>query len=164
MINDLISKEQHTFSISDSAILSLTDADRRRIIDIQKTMGMTIRADNKKAPATITIEGLSKDVLRATNEVNEMVKKARDKEALKQKVELAGTMVDWQYQQQGFQFQSFDLMTNYELEQAYEKTVNVTVQGQSYTVNMPSGPATDSTGRILQIKRIDRLKGISLME
>lgn len=161
-IDDLISKELNSSCISDNSILSFSDADHRRIADIQKTLSVSIRTVSKNAQASITIEGLSKDVLKASNEIHEMLRKARDEDDLKKKVELAGTVADWQYLQQGLQFQSFDAMTNFELEQALEKklpNVKVTVQGQDYTVTMPSGPATDKQGRTLEIKRIDRLKG-----
>lgn len=162
-LDDLISKEQHTICIKDNNILTLSNADHQRIVDIQKTLCVSIKTESKKANASITIEGLSKDVLKASNEIYDMLRKARDEEDLKKKVELAGTVAEWQYQQSGFQFQSFNSMTNYELEQALEKklpNVKVTVQGQDYTVTMPSGPATDNQGRTLEIKRIDKLKGI----
>ncbi len=162
-IDDLTSTEYHSCSIPDNSILSFSDADHKRIVDIQKTLSVSIRIVNKNAQASITIEGLSKDVLRASNEIHEMLRKARDEDELKKKVEVASTMVDWQYLQQGLQFQSFDARTNFELEQALGKklpNVKVTVQGQDYTVTMPNGPATDKQGRTLEIKRIDRLKGI----
>ncbi|KAE8299582.1 Poly [ADP-ribose] polymerase 14 [Larimichthys crocea] len=160
-INDLISKEQHATCINDNNILTLSDASHKRIVDIQKTLCVSIKTESKKTNASITIEGLCKDVLEASSEIHDMLRKARDDEDLKKKVELAGTVAEWQYQQTGMQFQSFDPMTNYELEQALEKklqSVKVTVQGQDYTVTMPMGPATDNQGRTLEIKRIDKLK------
>ncbi|XP_028446175.1 poly(ADP-ribose) polymerase family member 14-related sequence 1 isoform X1 [Perca flavescens] len=160
-INDLISKEQEINCIQDNSILSFSDADYKRIVDIQKTMDVTIKIESKMAQASVTIEGLSKDVLKASHEIHKMLRVARDKEELKKKVEMAGTVAEWQYLQQGQQFRSFDSMSNFELEQALEKqlpNVKVTVQGQNYTVTMPKGPATDNQGRTLQIKRIDRLK------
>lgn len=160
-INQLISQEQHSICIPDNSIRSFSDADRQRIVDIQKKMDVTIRTESKKDQASVTIEGLSRDVLKASNEIHEMLRAARQKEELKKSVELAGRVADWQYQQQGLLFQSFDSMANFKLEQALEKNqpnVKVTVQGQEYTVTMPKGPATDNQGSILQIKRIDKLK------
>ena len=165
-INDLISKEYNTVNIVDNSVRSFSKADYQQIVDIQKKMGVSIRIESKKAQATVTIEGNSKNVLEANNEIYRMLKRARDEEEMKRKEELAGTVADWQYQQQGFQFQSFDSRTNFQLEQALENqqpTVKVTVQGQDYTVTMPKGPATDNQGNTLQIKRIDKLKGISLI-
>ncbi|XP_070693875.1 poly(ADP-ribose) polymerase family member 14-related sequence 1 [Pempheris klunzingeri] len=160
-ISDLLSKEQNSICIADYAILSFTDADHQRLVAIQKTMNVSIRIESKDSQASVKVEGLSKDVLKATNEIHDMLRSTRDKEDLRKKVELAGTVADWQYLQQGLQFQSFDSMANFELEQALGNklpSVKVTVQGQNYTVTMPNGPATDSQGRTLEIKRIDKLK------
>lgn len=160
-IDDLISKEYNTMNIPENSVHSFSKADYQQIVDIQKNMGVSIRIESKKAQASVTIEGISKNVLKASTEIHKMLKRARDEEELKRKEELAGTVADWQYQQQGFQFQSFDSRTNFQLEQALEKqqpTVKVTVQGQDYTITMPKGPATDNQGRTLQIKRIDKLK------
>uniref|UniRef100_A0A3Q0R7Q2 Poly [ADP-ribose] polymerase n=1 Tax=Amphilophus citrinellus TaxID=61819 RepID=A0A3Q0R7Q2_AMPCI len=160
-INDKISQEHQSIEIEDNAIRSFSDADRRKIIDMQKTMGISIRTETTKPKATITIEGLSRDVLKANAEIIKMMSEVRDKEELNRKVELASAAADWQYQQTGFQVQSFDEMTNFRLEEALQQnlpTVKVTVKGQKYTVTMPKGPATDSQGNILQIKRIDKLK------
>uniref|UniRef100_A0A3P8S937 Poly [ADP-ribose] polymerase n=1 Tax=Amphiprion percula TaxID=161767 RepID=A0A3P8S937_AMPPE len=160
-INDLISKEQNSIVISDNTILCFSDADHQHIVEMQKTMGVSIRTESQKGQASLTIEGLSRDVLKASHEIHKMLGKVRDDEEMKRKVKLAGTVADWQYQPQGFQFQSFDAKTNFELEQALEKklqNVKVKVNGQDYTVTMPNGPATDSKGNALQIKRIDKLK------
>ncbi|XP_041663634.1 poly(ADP-ribose) polymerase family member 14-related sequence 1 isoform X2 [Cheilinus undulatus] len=165
-INDLIIKEESNNKIQDNAILSLSDADHKKIVDIQKNMFVSIRTENKSGHASITIEGLSKNVLKATNVIHEMLRKARDEEDQKRKEELASTVVDWQYQA-GLHFQSFDSKNNFKLEHAFEKklqTVKITLQGQDYTVNMPSGPATDSQGRTLEIKRIDKLKDEDIPE
>ncbi|CAJ1078796.1 protein mono-ADP-ribosyltransferase PARP14-like isoform X4 [Xyrichtys novacula] len=160
-INDLITKEYITDYIADTGILNLSDADRQQIADIQKTEKVVIRIQSKNNQALITIEGLSSNVYKATKMISEMLKKTREEEDLKNKVALAGEVADWQYQQAGLQFQSFDLLSKFKLEQALKKnqlSVQVTVQGQDYTVTMPSGPATDSKGQTLQIKRTDKLK------
>lgn len=166
-INDKISQEYHSMEIGDNAIHSFSDADRQKIVDMQKTMDISIRTVSNKPKATITIEGLSRDVLKANTEIYQMMSRVRDEEELNRKVELASAAADWQYQQSGFQFQSFDEMTNFYLEEALQQnlqTVNVTVKGQDYTVTMPKGPATDSQGNILEIKRIDKRKGILMIE
>lgn len=166
-IDDLISKEQFSISIPENAILSFSDADHQQIVDIQKTMSVSIRIESKKAQASLTIEGLSKDVLQAHKVINDMVRKVRDEEDLQKKIDLASTVADWQYKQQGSQFQSFYPKTNYELEKAREnklKSVKVTIKGQDYTVTMPGGPATDAQGQVLEIKRIDKLRDEELPE
>lgn len=164
-INDLISKEQTSTAVTDSNIFKLSDADRLCLINIQKKMGVGIRYDSVNGEDALIIEGLAKDVLNAHREIDNMLKKMRAEFNMKSKVEFAGTVVDWQYKQNG-QFQSFDALTNYQIEEALQNaqpSVIVTVQGQNYTLDMPDGPATDSQGNILQTRRIDKLNGILLI-
>ncbi|XP_047456373.1 poly(ADP-ribose) polymerase family member 14-related sequence 1 isoform X2 [Mugil cephalus] len=159
-INDLISQEQNKICIPDSAILCFSDADHQHIKDIQKTMGVSIRIEKKKETASLTIEGF-REVVKASDEIHKMLKKAREDEHLKKKVELAGTFAEWQYQQHGLQFQRFDAMANFQLEQALEKEqpdVKVKISGEDYTVNLSKRSATNSKGDTLNIKRIDKLK------
>ncbi|KAK9537952.1 hypothetical protein VZT92_005522 [Zoarces viviparus] len=160
-LDQLITQEQNSLSIPDNSILGFSDADHQRIVDIQKTMDVTIRTESKNGQASLTIEGLSKDVLGASHEIHAMLRSARDKDELKRRAEQSATVADWQYQQPGLQFMRFDLMANFKLEQALENklaSVKVTVQNHDYTVTMPNGPATDKQGKVLQIQRIDKLK------
>ncbi|XP_014047715.2 poly(ADP-ribose) polymerase family member 14-related sequence 1 isoform X1 [Salmo salar] len=162
-IKDLILKEQVSNSITDDAILNLSDSDRKCIHEIQTTMGVSVRIEynSSREEAMLTIEGLSKDVLNAVNEIQKMLRKARDKETFNRNVEVASNMVEWQYQQQpGGQYQSFDPIPNFHLEQALERKlphVEVSFQGKMYTVTLPDGPATDTNGNSLKIRRIDKL-------
>lgn len=165
-ISDLILKEQVTNSITDNAILSLSKAERQRISDMQATMGVSVRLEDRSAggEAQLSIEGLSKDVLTAVNQVQEMLRRARDQEAFNRNVEVAGSMVEWQYQQggQGTPFLAFDPVANFHLEQGQirkQEQVEVKVQGQVYKVRLPEGPATDSRGNSLNIRRLDKLAG-----
>ncbi|XP_060945027.1 uncharacterized protein LOC133022028 [Limanda limanda] len=159
-INDLITKDQSTNTLKDTAILSFSDADHQQIINIQKTVGVSIMIEGKKDQVELTIEGFSNGVLRATAEIYTMTKKVKEDDDLMRDVVMASKVADWQYQQQGLQYQSFDPYTNFHLEQAMQKKlkdVKVNVQGQDYTVTLPNGPATNKKGDALQIRRIDKL-------
>uniref|UniRef100_A0A3B3CK25 Poly [ADP-ribose] polymerase n=1 Tax=Oryzias melastigma TaxID=30732 RepID=A0A3B3CK25_ORYME len=161
-ITDLIVNEQTSMPITDNIILDLSKAESQLINDIQKKMGVTIRMENIDSQASLIVEGLSKDVIKAMGEIGNILNKVRNKQELDKKVELAGAVADWQYQLQGQRFQSFDALTNYELEHALQqdqKSVNIKVQGKDYTASLPEGPATDKKGNTLQIIRIDKLKG-----
>ncbi|XP_017276145.1 poly(ADP-ribose) polymerase family member 14-related sequence 1 [Kryptolebias marmoratus] len=166
-ISNLISDDITIAHITDNDILNFSAADLQHIIDIQKNMSVSISTENKNSQVSVIIEGLSKDVLKAHGEIDNMLRKVRSGQEMKKKWELASAVADWQYQSQGLQFQSFDVMTNYLLEQALEKelpNVSVTIKGQVYTVTMPKGPATDSKGNSLQIKRIDKFKDTDIPE
>ncbi|XP_034043176.1 protein mono-ADP-ribosyltransferase PARP14-like isoform X1 [Thalassophryne amazonica] len=160
-LNDFICKEQDNTCIKDNIILSFTTADHQRLVDMQKTMAVSIRVECKMSQASVSVVGLRKDVLKANNEIYDMLRKARNEEELKNKVDLACAKVDWQYQQQGKPFKSFDSMANFQLEEAWEKkhpNVQVVIEGQKCTVTMPSGPAKDSQGGAMKIRRIDKSK------
>ncbi|XP_030198904.1 protein mono-ADP-ribosyltransferase PARP14-like isoform X1 [Gadus morhua] len=154
-IKDLISKEHTNNSIKDRAILSLSDADIQRIMDIQNTMNVRVQIESNDA--CINIEGLTKNVLKANTEIQEMLKRVRDKEEIEKILET----VDWQYQLQGLQFQTFDDNSKFLLEQAHhnkQNCVDVDIQGRLHTVNLQNGTATDNQGNSIDIKRHDLLK------
>ena len=156
-VKDLILKEQDSSIITDDAIINLTTSDRQRISNMINTMG--VRVEQESSQDKLTIEGITKDVLKVTNEIQKMLQRIRSEEELSRSAELASTVVEWQYQQQGGQYQSFDLIHNFHLEQANEtkkQHVEVTIQGRMYKVTLPNGPATDNHGNSLDIRRIDK--------
>ncbi|KAI4875643.1 hypothetical protein NFI96_025981 [Prochilodus magdalenae] len=165
-IEKLISEEQVFETITDLTIFSLSDKDLQRILELEQSMDVRLRVEHKsqggdKKEATILVEGLSRDVLMATSEIQTILKKLRDEEGMRKDMELVSELVDWQYQQGG-QYQSFDLSTNHQLEQAFAHKsphVDITFQGQAYRVTMPEGPAVSVVGgNQINIKRIDKTK------
>ncbi|XP_071002002.1 protein mono-ADP-ribosyltransferase PARP14-like isoform X2 [Oncorhynchus clarkii lewisi] len=162
-VKDLILKEQDSSIITDDAIINLTTSDRQCISNMINTMG--VRVEQESSQDKLTIEGITKDVLKVTNEIQKMLQRIRSEEELSRSAELASTVVEWQYQQQGGQYQSFDLIHNFHLEQANEtkkQHVEVTIQGRMYKVTLPNGPATDNHGNSLDIRRIDKAAHDSL--
>ena len=155
-IKDLISKEHIKSSVKDRTILSLSDADTQRIEDIQSTMNVRVQIERNSA--CINIEGLSKNVLKANTEIQEMLKKVRDEEEIKKILET----VEWQYQLQGLQFQDFDDRSKFLLEQAHhyqQPHLSVDIQGRVHTVDVTNKTATDKQGNRIAIRRHDFLKG-----
>lgn len=170
-LKDMLDQEQVFQSITDTAILALSDKDQQRIQDLQSTIDVTIRLEFKAhkgseetpGEATLTVQGLSRDVLKATQEIQDMLKTAKEDEILKREMDCTSELVDWQYEQGG-QYKSFDQRTNLDLEKALGRQaadVRISFQGQTYQVTLPEGPAVNTTGgNQMNIRRIDRLKGI----
>ncbi|KAK9969248.1 hypothetical protein ABG768_027441 [Culter alburnus] len=170
-LEDMINQEQVFESITDTAILSLTDKDQQRIQDLQSSIDVTIRLEYKahkgsegtSGQATLIVQGLSRDVLKAIQEIQEMLKTAKENEILKKDLDYTSELVDWQYEQGG-QYKSFDQLTNFELEKALSSQapdIRISLQGQTYQVKLPEGPAVSTTGgNQMNIKRIDKLKAI----
>ncbi|CAL8240700.1 unnamed protein product [Merluccius merluccius] len=154
-INKLISKDYVETPITDRMILNLSHADYQNIGVIQSTMNVSVKIDCERT--CITLEGLTKNVHKANIEIQNMLKKVREDEDIRRILE----SIEWQYQLQGVQFQSFGSTTNFLLEQANQNNqprVDVDIQGRVYTVNMPDGPATDVQGDTVVIRRYDMQK------
>ncbi|XP_058642232.1 poly(ADP-ribose) polymerase family member 14-related sequence 1 isoform X2 [Onychostoma macrolepis] len=168
-LEDTINDEQVLQPITDTAILTLSDKDQQRIQDLQSSKDVTITLEYKahqgleEAPgqATLIVQGLSRDVLLATHEIQDMLKTAKEEEALQKEMNFTSELVDWQYEQGG-QYLSFDQRINLELEKALGRQnadIKISFQGQTYQVTLPEGPAVSTTGRNqMNIRRIDKLK------
>lgn len=115
-LQDLINDQYHCLDIRDKRILRLSQEDSKRITDIQRRLGISIRTENDKEQLLLVISGHKYSVFEASNEINEMLRKTKGRDA-----ELAGLMVLWQYQSHGSQFKNFPPETSYELEQALKK-------------------------------------------
>ncbi|XP_047012139.1 poly(ADP-ribose) polymerase family member 14-related sequence 1 isoform X2 [Ictalurus punctatus] len=165
-----ISEDQAFQHISDSMIHKLSEKDRQRIQELQRTMDVRVKVEHKTQAATaayseevtLTVEGLSRDVLVVVGEINTMLKTTREEVTLKKSMELTAELVDWQYQQSG-QFHSFDLATNFQLEKAFSlkssKQVDITFQKEVYKVSMPEGPAVRASGgNQMEIRRVDKTR------
>lgn len=84
VIKDLIVKEQDFNLINDKALFSLSELELQNIYDMQTAMDVSISFHkSSQEEAKLTIEGLSKDVLKASNEIHEMLKKVRPEETFK---------------------------------------------------------------------------------
>lgn len=163
-VEKLIEEDQAFESISDSAIFSLSDKDLQRIQELQQTMDVSVRVEQKAqgGDVKILVEGLTRDVLMATGEIQAMLKRTRDEAVLNKDMKIAGELVEWQYEQGG-QYHSFDLLTNFRLEEARTQNsphVDITFQGQAYKVTMPEGPAVNG-GNQMKIRRVDKFQGTS---
>ncbi|XP_073710890.1 protein mono-ADP-ribosyltransferase PARP14-like [Misgurnus anguillicaudatus] len=168
-LEDMITPDHVFQKITDTAILSFSDKDQQRIQDMQSTLDVSIKleykakkgSDDSSGEATLIVEGLSRDVLIACHEIQDMLKRAKEDEILKKDIEHVRELVDWQYEQAG-QYKSFDPCANFELEKALDggaKDIKISIQGQDYQVKMPEGPAVRTTGgNQMNIRRIDKLK------
>ncbi|KAK2850420.1 hypothetical protein Q7C36_009203 [Tachysurus vachellii] len=168
-LDKLISEEQAFQAISDSMILRLSDMNRQRIQELQRLMCVNVKIEQKAHSAKgadsdeikLIVEGLSRDVLMVVSEINDMLKATREEVNQKKSMELTADLVDWQYKQGG-QFHSFDLATNFKLEEALNlnsQDVDINFQNQMYKVRMPEGPAVNfSGGSQMEIRRVDKIR------
>ncbi|XP_026789921.3 poly(ADP-ribose) polymerase family member 14-related sequence 1 isoform X1 [Pangasianodon hypophthalmus] len=168
-LEKLISDELAFQPISDAMILTLSDKDRQRIQELQRTMDVSVKIEHKAQAATaadsdeviLIVEGLSRDVLLVVGEINTMLKTTREEMNMKENMKLTAELVDWQYQQGG-QYHSFDLDTNFQLEKAFtlnSQEVDIKFKKKVYKVRMPEGPAVSTTGgNQMEIRRVDKMR------
>lgn len=166
-IDDLIAKDQYTDPISDEMLLSLPSSELQIIQDLQDKYDVKMTLSPKSqgtvdaVDASLTIEGLSRDVLVASREVQTILRKSRERESVKRQTELTSNLVQWEYSLQD-QYKAFDPETNFSLEQGKEKgqrQMEVILQGQVFTVTLPDGPAVDIQGNQVKLRRRDKLGG-----
>ncbi|KAJ8410632.1 hypothetical protein AAFF_G00195360 [Aldrovandia affinis] len=155
-IEDLFLQELTFQTVTEEAILDLSEEDHCKIRELQQKLQVSVRLEEGNKEASIILEGLSRDVLKAIGCIQDMLKKARTEATVKQYAELTSNLVQWHYLQGG-QYLLFDSLSNLQLEQALGSQlpdVTVTIQDQPYKVSLPNGPAVDNGGNQLQIKRI----------
>ncbi|KAG5833574.1 hypothetical protein ANANG_G00277340 [Anguilla anguilla] len=159
-IQNLFQQELTFQEIRDEAILDLSEEDHRKLRELQQSLQVSVKLEEGDPEASIIVEGLSRDILKAMSYIQDMLKKARTEQTQKRDAELVSNLVEWQYQQ-GSQYLPFDSLTNLQLQRALESQeadVTIAIHGQQYKVSLPDGPAVDSSGNQLQIKCIDKLE------
>ncbi|KAM4626273.1 protein mono-ADP-ribosyltransferase PARP14-like isoform 2-T2 [Discoglossus pictus] len=155
-LRDLILKEQHENTITDDYIKDFKDVEHKKLSELQKRFQVTISFQS--AASTINVSGLTRDVLQISNEIQDMIKKIRDKKTMERDAELCSNVVEWRYHD-GTKNTPFDKMTNFELEKAQSdnrQMLTIDIAGVEYTVNMEVKSASDSRGNQLDIERVPK--------
>ncbi|XP_074973858.1 protein mono-ADP-ribosyltransferase PARP14 isoform X4 [Caretta caretta] len=158
-IKNLILKEQHENTISDEWISSFDDQEYKELANLQKKL--SIQLEYKYPVPLIRVSGVTKDVLRACLEIQEMIKRVRAVQEEQSKAELLSNLVEWQYLKNN-QYLPFDSLTNLRLEDAAalnQKEINITIWNKNYQVDLEARRAIDDTGKIMAILRISKDEG-----
>uniref|UniRef100_A0A8C4S0Z3 Poly [ADP-ribose] polymerase n=1 Tax=Erpetoichthys calabaricus TaxID=27687 RepID=A0A8C4S0Z3_ERPCA len=163
-IESRVDQELYEKIIEDVIISKFGESEFEQLRRLQKELEISLKVKCDGTKATITMAGHSKDVLTALTKIQDVMNKIRSMEQLKWEAELTSNLVEWQYENQG-QFIPFDSMTNRSLEQAlvYNETkIKVNLLQQEFSVSLPDGPAINSKGVQVKIRRVDRIKGTIL--
>lgn len=161
-ITDLIVKEQDERTIRNEWICYFSEEECEKIKILQKKLQISVKLECTKAEGFIQVAGLTRDVLTAVTEIQDMLNKVRDEETLKREAELASNLVEWQYEQ-GTKYKPFDIFTNLKLEQAVtseETEITVKIQNKNFKVFLPEGPAVDDVDTHIKIKRVNKTEGM----
>ncbi|NWX59781.1 PAR14 polymerase, partial [Promerops cafer] len=151
-LRSAISREQSQTEIVDESISHFGEEESEELDDLEKTLKIVL--DLKSS--SIEISGVTKDVCLASVAVHKMI--LRVKAAKETQAKLLQNSIEWKYFEKD-SYVPFNCFTNVKLENAYvgkQKTVEVTIDGQIYIVDMERKTAVDAQGRQVSVIRIDK--------
>ncbi|XP_006869486.1 PREDICTED: poly [ADP-ribose] polymerase 14 [Chrysochloris asiatica] len=155
-LQDLIKKEQFTYNNEDENIKNFDEKEYQELNKLQKNLNITIALDTRKS--FIEVKGISRDVVKATSAIEEMIKRVRVTKEQASQADCISEYIEWQYSENNT-FYSFDKISNMQLEnakRAKQKTVQVKIHDQNCTVDLQACTATDARGRSLSIQRLTK--------
>ncbi|XP_070804747.1 protein mono-ADP-ribosyltransferase PARP14-like [Pituophis catenifer annectens] len=161
-LRKLVFKEQIENRIVDDLIDMFADAEIKRLNDLQKRLHIVIHLNKMESPPFILLSGITRDVLTAFTEIQNLLKTLTADQEKKSKAELAQVLVEWQYCANGNVFVAFDSLSNLDLEDAKiskKKHIQVQIQGQKYTADLNKMCIVNSQGENMKINRVGKDEG-----
>ncbi|KAL0182431.1 hypothetical protein M9458_021806, partial [Cirrhinus mrigala] len=137
-INSIILLEHVTIPIHDPAIAHFTREDGETLNAMQRELTVSVRLEKKGHDSVITLEGLTKDVEIADSRIQDMIRKVKKNQNRRSDAFMVSRTIKWQYQESG-SIQNFDILTNYDLEQAYRKrqaSVRIKINNDEYEADL----------------------------
>uniref|UniRef100_A0A8D0HJ09 Poly [ADP-ribose] polymerase n=1 Tax=Sphenodon punctatus TaxID=8508 RepID=A0A8D0HJ09_SPHPU len=157
-IKHLILKDQYEHTISDDWIAKFGKREYDELGDLQGKLHIAFKLNLDQAP-DIQVSGVTKDVLRACTEIQDMIKRVRDIEEEQSKADFLKKLIEWQYLDGKGQYKPFDSLTNLRLEEASEgnrKKIEITFQKKCYQVDLANRSAVDRQGNSITILRVSK--------
>ncbi|XP_036451403.1 protein mono-ADP-ribosyltransferase PARP14-like [Colossoma macropomum] len=158
LIHSFIIKEQTSSSIRDSAINFFSREDSEMLTNLQSELTVSIQLDKNGPEPVITVEGLTRDVVKAESAIRDMIRKVEKNEARKREAFMISSLVEWQYLDRTNNLVPFDIYMNYDLEEAYGKKqprIKIKVNNEEVEVDLTQRVAYLRNRRI-ELKRVDR--------
>ncbi|XP_051540797.1 protein mono-ADP-ribosyltransferase PARP14-like isoform X3 [Myxocyprinus asiaticus] len=157
IINSLIIKEHLNIPIRDPAIAHFNKEDVELLNAMRRELTVSFKLEKKGQDSVITLEGLTRDVHTAENRIRDMIRKVERKENRRREAFMVSSVVEWQYLEHGQNLKPFDMLTNYDLEEASQNrqpSVKIKIDNDEYDVNLVRRVATRGKMRI-ELKRVD---------
>ncbi|KAI4878324.1 hypothetical protein NFI96_031569 [Prochilodus magdalenae] len=158
LISSFIVKEQASSSIRDSAINRFTREDAETLTNLQRELTVSIQLNKTGSQPIITVEGLTRDVVKAESTIRDMIRKVEKNETRKREAFMLSSMVEWQYLDSRNQMVPFDIYTNFDLEEAFAKKqprIKIDFSNEQYEVDLTRNMAT-GRNRMIELKRVDQ--------
>ncbi|XP_012874869.1 PREDICTED: poly [ADP-ribose] polymerase 14-like [Dipodomys ordii] len=152
----LIEEEQCLHTSEDECIKDFGVKEVQKLNGLQRNLNINISLDQTRP--LIKILGLSRDVMKARDEIEEMIKSFRLAKEKESHAESISEFIQWQYEDNST-FHNFDKITNLQLEHARiakDKNIVVKISNQNYTVNLSTGTCTGPNGQSLMVQRLTK--------
>ncbi|XP_048342505.1 protein mono-ADP-ribosyltransferase PARP14-like [Sphaerodactylus townsendi] len=163
-LRDLILKNQNETTVSDECISIFGEREYEILGELQMKLHVVIKSETLNSSPSLRIFGLSRDVLSANLEIQQVIQRIRKAREEQSKADLLSNLVEWQYEDNGH-YKLFDNLTSMHLERAWQKksTHDVMIKDRNYKVDPTRQLATDDKGRSINIKRISKAEDKSPM-
>ncbi|CAM4730210.1 unnamed protein product [Leuciscus chuanchicus] len=157
MINSLIVREHLTIPIRDPAIAHFTKEDVEILNGMQREFTVSVQLEKKGQDSVVTLEGLTRDVHCAESRIRDMIRKVERNENRRREAFMISSVVKWQYQENGRSIINFDMLTNYDLEKAFQNqqpSVRIKINNDDYDADLVGKEARRGRMRI-ELNRVD---------
>ncbi|XP_051540548.1 protein mono-ADP-ribosyltransferase PARP14-like isoform X2 [Myxocyprinus asiaticus] len=157
MINTLIIKEQMNIPICDPAIAHFTKEDVEMLNAMQRELTVSFKLEKKGQHSVITLEGLTRDVHIAESRIWDMIRKVERNEKRRRDAFMLSSVVEWKYMDGGHSLKSFDMLTNFDLEMAYQNkqpSVKIKIDNDEFYVDIFQQVAIGQRTKF-KLKRVD---------
>ncbi|XP_048202716.1 protein mono-ADP-ribosyltransferase PARP14 isoform X2 [Perognathus longimembris pacificus] len=155
-IQKLIEDEQCLYTSEDECIKNFGVKEGQKLNELQRRLNVTISLDQTRP--LIKVLGLSRDVMKARDATEEMIKSFRLAKEKEIQADSISEFIQWQYSDNST-FHNFDKITNLTLEHAWkakDKNIIVKINNQDYTVIFSTCTATGPNGHSLPVQRLTK--------
>ncbi|XP_077176451.1 protein mono-ADP-ribosyltransferase PARP14-like [Paroedura picta] len=160
-IRELILKNQNEITVSDEWISSFREKEYEKLRELQMKLHVVIQ---QGTASSLRIGGLTRDVLSANIEIQQLIQRVRKAHEEQSKANLLSNLVEWQYEDSGH-YKTFDNMSSMHIEVALQNksTHDLTIRNKRYRVDPAQQWARDDQGRSINIKRIAKTEDKSVI-
>ncbi|MCJ8742185.1 hypothetical protein PDJAM_G00079280 [Pangasius djambal] len=156
LITSFIVREHISTKIEDSAISCFSQEEADVLSKLQRELTVSIHLSKSGPEPAFTVEGLTRDVVKAESQIRDMIRKVEKIKTRQREAFALSSQVEWQYQDRS-NFVPFDILTNYDLEEAYslrQARLMININNEPYEAHIASAMARGKYGQI-ELKRTD---------
>uniref|UniRef100_A0A8D2IST3 Poly [ADP-ribose] polymerase n=1 Tax=Varanus komodoensis TaxID=61221 RepID=A0A8D2IST3_VARKO len=159
-LKSLILNGQSENSFIDECISHFGESEYKRLHDIQRKLHIAIKLKWEAPSPSLHIQGVTKDVLKASTEIQTMIKRIQQGKEEQSRADLLSNLVEWKYEDNG-EFKAFDPLANMHIEYAVQAQTQheITINNKRYRVDSSNMCAVGDQGARISLQRIPKAEG-----